>query len=189
MTSFQDVRAKAKRRVRSVDVCVDQSLAEQHDQLSAELREADKGPQATMADGGTARALAEQLQELEATMAAQRVRFHIQALSQRAFHALLDDHPPRVDEDDKPNPRDAQHGFDWSTFPQAIIAATSIDPPEGQDGCDKLTEEQAAELFHELLSAADAEELLNAALRDNVIASRIPFSVLASATLQEPEPS
>lgn len=183
MTSFADIKAKAARRVRFYDACVDQSLAVQHDQLTADLQAAGKSPQESLADGAE-RQIAEQLVDLERAMAEAQDRFWIKALPQREFLEVVDTHPPRDG-----NARDAASGYDWSTFPAAIIAATSIDPPEGEHGVDKLTEEQAGELFHELLSAADAEGLLDAAMRDNVIPSKVPFSVLASATLRAAEQS
>jgi hypothetical protein len=183
VTSFAELKAAAKRRVRYVDVCIDQSLAVEHDRLTAALQAADAEPSVTMADGGTARALAEQITALERQMAGERVRFHFQALAQRAFLAIMDDHQPRDDEEGKPLSRDAAFGYNYETFPPAIIAAASIEPPEGQSGVDKLDDAQAAELFHDMLSAADAEAMLDAAMRDNVIPSQVPFSVLASATL------
>lgn len=189
MTSFAELKAAAKRRIRYVDVCIDQSLAVEHDRLVADLNAAEAAPNQTLADGAPSREIAQKITDLEQRMAGDRLRFHFQALPQRAFLQIMDDHRAREDDDGIPNSRDAAFGYNYDTFPPAIIAAASVAPPEGQAGVDKLDEPQAAELFHDILSAADAEAMLDAAMRDNVIPSQVPFSALASATLLGSEPS
>jgi hypothetical protein len=173
---FADLQGRANRGERTVRVCLDRSLNDEHDQLNAELIGEQHRSAHTLADGSRSRDLAERILELEDRMAEARVPIKITSLSNREFRKLIAKHPAR----DK-NAEDELRGFNTETFPPAIVAACSVDP--------KMTPEQADELLFDLLTNGDAEALVDAVLRDSVIASAVPFSAIASAVIRDTEKS
>ena len=70
----------------------------------------------------------EQVTEAEQAAAAATVVVELRPLSWPEWQDLLDDHPPRVNGEDKFNRLDLAKGYNRRTFPPALVAAAMTSP-------------------------------------------------------------
>lgn len=176
MANFDDILASAKLPEDAVEICLRGDLQRRHEDLERDLqaaREADDRA-SSLAEGGQARKVAEEIQRVEAEMREHTHPFAFRALPSREYRELVQEHPPR--EGDQ---YDALYGANMLTFPSVLISRCCIDPPmtveQVEQLCDVLTDGQQTELF---LCAARVN-------RDQV---DVPKSVAASAILASSVP-
>lgn len=137
------------------------------------------------------RKLAAALADLEEQMREDSVEVTLRALRRQRTPATPKDeatwleivaaHPPRKGADGKPEPRDAASGFNWLTFPEALIRASVVDPV--------MTPEQWDMLLYEVITDRQFDALYDKAFRLNRSDVDIPFSHVASKTLKSGTPS
>ncbi len=169
--NVREVIAAARPVTRSAVICLAGDLQAQFEALDRELRAEVAKPHATLADGGQRRDLAQQIEAVQAEMAEHEQAFTFRALSARAWSDLIADHPARPGKDE---------AFNAETFPDAMLAACSVDP--------EMTPDDVAALG-DVLSNAQYSVLFEAAWSCNAARLDVPFSVLASRVLHESETS
>jgi len=153
-----------------VPICLRGDLVRRHEALEADLdeaREADAGD--SLASGGQARKIAEEIQALEAEMREHTHTFGLRGLPRNVYRDLLAEHPPR-----EGNKEDEAMGANARSFPVALIAKCCVDPV--------MTEAQAGELA-DVLTDGQLLQLFGGAIGLNKITVDAPKSVAASAIL------
>jgi hypothetical protein len=88
---------------------------------------------------------------------------------------LLKEHEPRKGKDGKPVPEDANVGYNWDTFPEALIRASVVDPV--------MTDEEWNGLLYEVMTDAQFDRLFEKCWRLNRNLVDVPFSSVASKIL------
>lgn len=175
MADFEAILASARLPETGVSLCLRGDLQRQHEQLEAELAEArDADAEDSLAAGGQARKIAEQIRALEVEMREHTHVFALRALPRQQFRDLVEQHPPRGDNKD-----DQVFGVNTASFPVPLIAASCTDPV--------MSPEQAGQLL-EVLTEGQMLELYGAALHLNRGTVDAPKSVAASAILARPAP-
>ena len=175
MADFDKLLAGARLPETGVPLCMRGDLQLQHEQLEQELAEAAEADRAddSLAGGGRARKVAEQIRDLEAEMRDHTHRFALRAMNRRAFRDLVEQHPPRDG-----NADDQAIGANSRTFPVPLIAASCIDPV--------MTAEQVEQLL-EVLTEGQMLQLYGTALHLNRSRVDVPKSWAASELLAQPE--
>ncbi|OLT24420.1 hypothetical protein BJF79_13845 [Actinomadura sp. CNU-125] len=176
MADFEKLLAGAKLPETGVPICLRGDLAVEFERLETDLAEAREAEERddSLAAGGQAREIAEQIEDLRQTMQDHTHTFRLRALPRKKWRDLLEEHPPRED-----NAADTQFGVNNATFPTVLIAASCLDPV--------MTEQQVDQLF-EVLTEGQMLELYGAALALNRGSVNVPKSGLASAILARPAP-
>jgi hypothetical protein len=165
MPSIDDILKQAKRRERTVMVCIRGDLAGEAERLAAEIaRTSEDWEPSDLTEEHPGRALAEQLKTVRNQIREAEVPFLLRYIGDRAYSDLLAKHPSDKDEE----------LFDSETFPRALIAASCADPV--------MTEEQVAELF-EVINEGEIKKLFDAAWEVHHASDVVPFSLAASALL------
>lgn len=192
--SAKEKIAAARKPSRRVEVCLHTGLQDQFEALDAQLQEAiareavDK-----RLGGGQSRQLAEQVAALQERMREHVIVFELQAVSKRAWNALLEQHPPRDGVD-----TDRQLGYNEDTFFDDAIAACTVSPDDldgddwrrlfGDSDAERQRREQAGEPAEDgLLSARQYNDLQQAVLDLNVRKVNVPNSYAASQILRSSE--
>lgn len=153
-----------------VPICMRGDLVRQHEALEAALDEARTADaEDSLAAGGEARKIAEEIQALEGEMREHTHTFGLRGLPRNEYRALLAEFPPRDG-----NKEDEAMGANAVTWPIALIARCCIDPV--------MTLEQAHELA-DVLTDGQLLQLYGGALGLNKITVDAPKSVAASAIL------
>ena len=164
---FADIRAAFVAREKRVDLVTDGALLAEHEALAEELATAMQQTRTSLADGSSVRDLAQRVEALESQLAESRVSFRLRGLGRNAFQRLLAEHRPADDD---------ARVFNPDTFPQALIAACSLDPV--------MTVEDVAELG-DVLTDGQFDELFDAAWNACREVDGVPFSPLASAVTRD----
>lgn len=169
-----DIKAKlkrARRRQATEEVCLRGDLAGEFEQLEVQLEALPKSNK--LAGDPERTRLQEAMDRVRADMQADTVPFTLRALPDTPYQELVDAHPPRRDGDEV-NASDARWGFNWSTFPRALIRACTVEPV--------LDDEDWALLFGEDvgLSPGQLARLREVALTVNGRSVDVPFSPAAS---------
>lgn len=173
MTDIKTMLTNAKLPERSVPICLRGDLVAEHEELERQLGDVNRRAADSLAGNGAGE-LIDQLEALQEQMRAATVTFRLRALPKPRWRALLAEHPPRHDDDDKPLPEDAAVGVNLETFWDAIVRACLVEPQiddetwqlmAGDDG--RLTDKQIGAL-------ADAAWAVN---RGDV---SVPFSLAVS---------
>lgn len=173
MADIEALLATAKLPETGVPLCLRGDLQLQHEQLEQELeeaKEADRGD--SLAAGGKARKVAEQIRDLEAEMREHTHVFALRALPRKVFRDLVEQHPPR-----EGNKDDQVFGVNTMSFPVPLIAASCTDPV--------MIVEQVEQLL-DLLTEGQMLELYGAALHLNRGTVDAPKSAAAYAILARP---
>lgn len=165
MTSIDDIIASAKPREASVTICVAGDLAGQYEALARDLAEANEQARTSLADGGQAVAIAQQMEQLREQMKAAEVTFTFRAVGRRRWSDLLAEHPPRENQPER---------YNLATLPLAVVQASCVEPAMTADQAERLAD---------ALSDGAFNELFDAAWRANTDEGRVPFSQAASATI------
>lgn len=162
---FEDILAAAKLPEHTVRVCLRGDLAAEHERLENELDALRDWESSSLADEDPRRPLAEAIQAIESDMVDSTETFVFRALGQRKYRALLDAHP---------DPK-GEGSWNAESFPQALIAASCIEPP--MDVVD-------VERLFDVLNAGQVETLFMGAYVVNEGPTQVPFSKAASAALR-----
>lgn len=184
-SKFAAWKKAATRDEASVQVCLDRRLFREFTDLQRQLEES---RQVGMLDQpGEVRDLAEQVVKLKEQIDKDRAEhtFVFATVPYSQWRELVEEHGPT--EQQKADNRYAE--FNPDTFPQAAIAAASVDP--------ELTVEDA-EWLREQLPRGEFDRLLDAVFTVNVGGSQLPKSVsgtvdqlasVLSSTTPQPEDS
>lgn len=171
MSDIKDKLKRASRRQVTKDVCLRGDLAGEYERLERQLAALPKNNKL----GGDP-----QRQRIEAEMArvrgemtADTIPFVLRALSESAFQALVDEHPPRRDGDDV-NEGDARVGYNRGTFYGALIRACTVEPELDDDDWKLI-------LGPDGMSAGQLVDLSTEASRVNGQAVDVPFSPAGSS--------
>ncbi|MEU1240038.1 hypothetical protein ABZ388_06735 [Micromonospora parva] len=137
----------------TVPLCLRTDLVTEYEQLLGERAKAQEAAGKSLAgSGGAVQALDDRLAELRARMQESTLTVTLRALPSARYQALVDEHPPRV-VDDQVDRRDRVFGFNVVTFFLALAKACTVDPHlddedwealVGEDG--KLTDAQVGAL-------------------------------------------
>lgn len=183
MATFDDILKGTKLPEDSVEICLRGDLTRRHEDLGRDLEEAQETERkgSSLADGGGARKVAQEIQAVEAEMRQHTHPFGFRALPSREYRELVAQHPRREDDD-----LDGLYGVNMNTFPAVLISACAIDPP--------MTVEQVEELLA-VLTEGQMMDLFICAANLNRGKVDVPKSVAASAILassvpkpKQPEP-
>jgi hypothetical protein len=176
MANFEDLVKTARLPEETKEICLRGDLQRRHEDLERELQDAQQADKenTSLAGGGRARKVAEQIRQVEAEMREHTHPFAFRALPSHEYRALVEQHPPRDDDQ-----LDALYGANMSSFPHAVISACCIDPP--------MTVEQVEQLC-EVLTDGQAMDLFMTAATLNRSPVDIPKSALASAVLASTAP-
>jgi len=171
MTTFEELIAGAKLPETGVSLTLRGDLAAEFERLETELAAARETEEKddSLAAGGQARQIAEQIEALRQTMRDHTHVFRLRALPRRVFRDLIEEHQPRDDNRD-----DAVFGVNTRSFPAPLIAACCVDPV--------MTVEQVEQLL-EVLTEGQMLELYGAAMALNRSTVDVPKSALASEIL------
>lgn len=174
MANFDDLLSAARLPEKSVPICLRGDLQVEFEQLEQELADAQEADARndSLAGGGQARKVAERMEALSAEMREHTHPFVLRALSSREWRELVDEHPPRKNDD-----ADALLGANSATFPHAMLAACCIDPV--------MTVEQVAQLT-EKITDGQALTLFGCGMELNRGSVDVPKSAAASALLAKP---
>jgi hypothetical protein len=156
--NVEDFLAGYQPRTVTVLICQRAALLDEHARIEAEVLRDGGGSLAGRTKAGELAALEDQIEEASTA-------FRFRALGRRGWADLLRQHPPSKD--------DAKLGIDFNpeTFPQAAIAASSVEP--------EISPEQSERLA-EVLPQGEWEKLWAAVLTCNIEGVEPPKSVLAA---------
>ena len=172
MTSFEEILAGARLPETSVSLCLRGDLDAQWRELERQLQSAPRHP-TSLGKRSEASVLAEQIQALEAEMAASQVTFTMRADSAKSWSDFVATGPKREKGEDAE--AWSARWFDWMCL---LISRACVEPA--------MTAEQVAQLC-DVLSAAQWDDLSNAAWNLNARAVPVPFSLAASALTESGE--
>lgn len=158
--SLADITAKFVAREKSVTLVMDGGLLAEHEELTERLQRALQRSANSLAGGTGARALAEQVEAVEARLADATATFRFRGLGRNQFRRLIEDHK-------------GEDGAVWDkeTFPVALVAACSLNPRMSEDDVRGLGD---------TITDGQWEELWDAAFAACREADDIPFNVAAS---------
>lgn len=171
MATIDDLIAQARLPERTVPICVRGDLVAELEELDRQYAAApEAGNDVRLTSGAERRRIAERAAAVKEQMAAATIVFRLRAMDRNDWDDLLKAHPPREgDAEDKEN------GYDTSTFPNALIKASAVEP--------ELTDERWAALEPKL-APVEWSRLGAAALNLNMRSVNIPFSRAASQATQ-----
>lgn len=168
MTSFDEILAGARLPETSVSLCLRGDLDAQWRELERRLQSASRDV-ASLGQRSEASILAEQIRALEADMAANEVTFRMRADTAKKWSDFIDTKPTRQKDD-----TDADWSGRWFAWMCQLISRACIEP--------ELTSDQVAQLC-DVVSAAQWDNLGNAAWNLNARTAPVPFSLAASALI------
>jgi hypothetical protein len=159
--SIEDLIGSAKPPVRSVTICMDQSMQAEHDELVERLDQVRRDNPAKMGDTAEGHDLAVRIGEVEEAMQKHLQTFRLKGLSKGALNVLYKRFPSK----------DKQQVWDAEAGGHALVAAAALDP--------EMTEEQAERLI-DALSQGQASLLVGTAWLASTGSSAVPLSARAS---------
>lgn len=172
MTSFDEIIGKAKRPETAVSLCLRGDLDAEWRLLSVKLESASRST-SSLGDRSEASVLAEQIRAIETEMRDSTIAFRLRAESAKAWSDFAATRPRPADDRNEADLQAATFGWICE-----LVARSAIDPV--------MTAGQVAELC-DVLSAAQWDELSNAAWSLNNAAVAVPFSLAASALIPSDE--
>jgi hypothetical protein len=167
--SLADIVASATRAERTVTICTAGHLNAEYDRLQQQLQDATRDT-GSLADDGQ-RSIAEQMEQVRQQMREHEHTFTFRALTAAGWSDLLVDHPPR---------EDRREIFNTATFPLPCVAASLV---RINDEDVTVTVDELKPLWNDALNDGQRDELFGAAWEANKGRVSVPFSPLASATL------
>lgn len=166
MPDISEILKKARRRQKSVHLCLAGDLVADLEALERELAQAgDAWSPDSLAATDPRVTLAKKVAAAREKVRKSYTEFRFQSLGDKEWSDLIAAHPGK----------EKGHGWDPETFPKALIAACSVDPT--------MLPEQVGELF-EILNEAQRAELFQCAFDVNSEAPGVPFSLSASGILE-----
>lgn len=174
MTSFEEILAQAKRPEVPVALCLRGDLVGRHREFELKLQSA---PRATsnLGERSEASVLAEEIREIEAQINASKQMFWLRAMRPREWSDFRATAPERIE--DEPDDAFKERWFAWVC---ELVSRCAFEPV--------MTAEQVGELVPNL-SGTQWDELSDAAWNLNAKGVVVPFSLAASALIQNDEPS
>lgn len=180
MTDIDAILSAAKPAEITVGVCLRGDLVAACEDLQRQLDAAERAaPNDSLAAGGEARRIAEQIEALREQMLRSTVVLRFRALPRRKFRSLVDTHPPRPEEQD-PVGNDRRIGVNVDALAEPLIRACLVDP--------QLTDQQLTRILDELLTDRQYDEVFGAAWAVNRGDVDIPHSPAASRLLRTSGP-
>lgn len=165
MADIAEILKQAKRREKSVFLCLAGEDIAELDRLERQLADLGKAWEPTsLAASDPREKLAKKVSALRTKIRTAEVEFKFRALGDREWSDLIAAHPSP----------DADKMWDPETFGPALIAACAVDPV--------MTPDQVRELF-EVCNGAQRDELWRGAYEVNTEATSIPFSLADSGIL------
>lgn len=165
MADIAQILKQAKRREKSIYLCLAGEDIAELDRLERQLAEMGKAWQPdSLAAADPREKLAKQVSALRKKIRAAETEFRFRALGDREWSDLIAAHPSP----------DADKMWDPETFGPALISACAVDPV--------MTADQVLELF-DVLNGAQRDELWRGAYEVNTEAPGIPFSLADSGIL------
>ncbi len=162
---------------RSIALCLRGDLVSAYEELERRLEDADAADSRdSLAAGGPQAAIVAEMDALREQMKASTITVVMRAMSRKAFRKLADQHPPKRDEEGKPDPDDARAGFNTDTFHEPLIRACWASPV--------ISRARMTVLLDEKLSPNQFQKLSQAAWDVNVDDVDVPFSLAASRVRQ-----
>lgn len=160
MTNISELRDKFRAREKTVTLVADGPLLAEHERLSAELEAANNNAASSLAADPRVAELATAVKDCEQRISDATVSLRFRGLGRNAFRRLLADHAS-----------DDGAAFDKATFPQALVAACSLDPVMTVADVESLAD---------LLSDGQFDSLFQAAWDACREVDGVPFNGLAS---------
>lgn len=159
--SVEDLIGRAKPPVRSVTICMDQSMQAEHDELIERLEQVRRSQGDKMGGNAEAVEIADRIGEVEKAMQEHLQTFHFKGLSKNALSVLYKRFPSE------------NKGLLWDMDGggHALVAAASVDPA--------MTDDQAKRLF-DALSDGQADLMVGAAWLASKGTNSVPLSARAS---------
>lgn len=164
---------------RTIALCLRGDLQARFEELDREREVADEARGDSLASGGRAREIAEQMEALRAQMRASTISVVLRALPRKKWQALCEQHPPRRDEDGNVLVEDRASGVNNETFWDPAIRACWVSPT--------LTPARMKRLLDEALSNRQYDLLATLAYTVNNGDVDIPFSPAASRLIRSSE--
>lgn len=164
---------------RTVEICLRGDLVAEFEQLDRQWRAAIDRPATSLADGGEGVEIAAQMEAVRADMQGEMLTLRLRALPRRRWSELVAEHPVRRSDDGTTHADDEQFGYNSSTFFEALVRESVIDPV--------LSHSDWATL-DDVLTDSNFMALANAAVMLNRRSVDIPFSLAVSQTLTSSEP-
>lgn len=175
--NLDDILAGAKPAERTTPLCLRGDLVAQIEDLERQLAEAQQSDRGdSLASGGPARALAEEIEALREQMRDGTVVFRLRSIGRRAFQALIAAYPPRRDDDGRPLDGDARLGANAETVWDPVLRASLVEP--------ELNPDQLTHILDEVLSDGQYDRLAALAWAVNRGEVDVPFSSAASRLLR-----
>jgi hypothetical protein len=131
MNSFKTMLSQARLPERTVDICLRGDLATAHQAAEKALLDAQRTAGDSKEGGGVEQLIAE-VESIQERMRESTFTFVIRALPRVRFRALTNAHPPR-EIDGEMDLGDAKTGFDRSTFFEALLKVSTVEPDMGVD--------------------------------------------------------
>lgn len=148
-TDLDSALANAKLPERTIELCLRGDLVAEHEDLERQLDvEAAKPDENSLAGNPRVLELREQLDGLVEQMQQSSVVLRVRALSNRAWHALVNDHEPRKD-----NALDAVYGFNLETLAPELVRRCLV-PKLDDDHWERLYAVLSNGQFEQLFLAA-----------------------------------
>ena len=172
MSTFQEILAEAKRAGDSLDLCLRGDLTAPYRELERKLATASRTPP-SLGERSEATLIAEQMQALEAKMAAATRNFRLEAMPARTWSDFKLTQPERAKDE-----TDEAWMARWFGWMCVLVSKSVVEPVV-------MTPEQVAELC-DVLSGGQWDELCERAWALNGKDVAVPFSVAASVLVPPP---
>lgn len=170
LPNFKTMLAGAKLPEKTVPVCLRADLVAEFETAERELKERQRVENNSLNSG--VGDLVDRIESLRAQMKTNTYPFRLRAMPKPAWRKLIAEHPPRRDGDEI-HESDRLIGINVSTFFEALVRVSVVDPPLSDDEWKKLVEETLTDGQFDTLS--DAAWGLNRGEVD------VPFSRAASS--------
>jgi hypothetical protein len=165
----------AKQRTAEFRVCVDPDLVAEHDRLLLARQAAAEAAADSLAGNSAAAGIDAEIEALLGEIEKNTVVLQLRALPRPRFRAIVDQHPPRKDDDDKvTNGLDFQFGVHFDDTMAELIPASLVGPD--------LDDDERRILLDELLTDAQYIALAVACWDLNREVLNVPFSSGGSAS-------
>lgn len=167
MTSFKDRIAAAKLPERTVELCLRGDLQAQFEDLERDLRTAQESSPADgrIVGNPEANRLAEEIELLRIEMSEAVEVFRLRALPRGRYTALMADHPPVGDDQEK-------LGYNPDTFFPDVVLRSIVEPSD--------IDAEAWDAFLEKITDHQFNEMVTAVQILNYRKVNVPFSRAAS---------
>jgi hypothetical protein len=170
-----DLIAEARPAERSVELCLRADLVAEVEDLRRQLATAKAATRQSLADAPAA-GIEERIAAVKTQMAESTITVVLRAVPRRRWLRLINEHPPRDGDH-----ADKNIGVNTATFFDAAIRACWVSPTISTDDLATLLGDESRD---GALSAAQFDQLAEAAWTVNARATNVPFGWRASPSTQ-----